>query len=280
MLEAYDLTKRYGDTRALDGFSLTIAAGEVCGLIGHNGAGKTTFVEVVTGLTRPDSGSVTVAGLPPAQARHLYGLAPQELALYLSVSVRQNLRAFGRLAGVHGTALRRAIDETAAALDLTEVLDKPVGLLSGGQQRRVQAATALLHRPRLLLLDEPTVGADPQTRMALLALVARAAGDGAAVCYTTHYLPELVELDATLAVCAAGRVIERGSQRDLLRDLPGHLELTYPDGRTESFVATDPAAELARRLADGARPSAVDIRPATLDDLYLSLAVTPCAARS
>jgi ABC-2 type transport system ATP-binding protein len=280
VLEAVDVTKTYGAVRALDGFSLTIAAGEVCGLIGHNGAGKTTFVEVVTGLTRPDSGTVTVAGLPPAKARHLYGLAPQEVALYFSVTVRQNLRLFGGLAGLRGPALRRAIDETAAALGLTEMLDKPVGLLSGGQRRRAQAATALLTRPSLLLLDEPTVGADPATRSDLLGLVTRAAADGAAVLYTTHYLPELVDLGATLAVCSAGRVVERGAQKELLRDLPGHLELSYPDGRVESVTAADPAAELARRLVAGDRPSAIDIRSATLDDLFNSLAVTSCAARS
>jgi ABC-2 type transport system ATP-binding protein len=274
MLRAVEVRKRYGPTTALDGFTLTIEAGEVCGLVGHNGAGKTTFVEIVTGLTRADSGTVTIGGLPPDKARHLYGLAPQEFALYASVSVRQNLRLFGALAGLRGGRLRQRIDETAQALDLTEVLDQPVGLLSGGQRRRSQAATALLHRPPLLLLDEPTVGADPQTRAALLRLVAGAAADGAAVCYTTHYLPELVDLGATLAVCAAGRVVRRGSQQELLRDLPGRLELSYPDGRVESVAAVDPAAELAQRVLDGARPSSVDIRPATLDDLYQRLAVT------
>ncbi len=274
MLTAVDLTKSYGDVRALDGFSLTIAAGEVCGLVGHNGAGKTTFVEVVTGLIRPDSGSVTVAGAPPRRARDQFGLAPQEVELYLSVSVRGNLRLFGGLAGLRGRSLRAAIDETSTALGLVDLLDRPVGLLSGGQRRRAQAATALLHRPPLLLLDEPTVGADPATRQALLALIRSRAEGGAAVCYTTHYLPELVELGASLAVCAAGRVVRRGSQSTLLAGLPGHLHLSYPDGREEHVVAADPATELAHRLLAGARPSAVDIRPSTLDDLYLALAVT------
>jgi ABC-2 type transport system ATP-binding protein len=138
----------------------------------------------------------------------------------------------------------------------------------------VQAATALVHRPPLQLLDEPTVGTDPATRRDLLALVADRAAQGAAVCYTTHYLPELADLGATLAVCSAGRVIERGSQAQLLAGLPGHLELSYPDGRSETITSTDPSAELAGRLAAGARPSAVDIRPPTLDDLYQVLAVT------
>ncbi|MEV6929277.1 ABC transporter ATP-binding protein [Dactylosporangium sp. NPDC051485] len=274
MLAAEGLVKRYGDRRALDGFSLSVAEGEICGLIGHNGAGKTTFVEVVTGLVRADAGAVTVDGVPPRQARDRIGLAPQELSLYLSASLRQNLRLFGGLAGLRGRALRTAIDDTATHLLLTDCLDRPVGLLSGGQRRRAQAATALLHRPRLLLLDEPTVGADPETRAALLDLIKRTAADGTAVLYTTHYLPELVELGASLALCAAGRVIARGDQERLLAGLPGHLDVTHADGRVEQITTPDPTAALARLLADGVRPSAVDIRPATLDDLYRSLAAT------
>jgi len=274
MLIAEDLVKRYADRRALAGFTLSIEPGEICGLIGHNGAGKTTFVEVVTGLIRPDAGTVTIGGLPPSRARHLVGVAPQELALYLSASVRQNLRLFGGLAGLGGRRLRDAIEQTAAHLQLTEVLDRPVGLLSGGQRRRAQAATALVHRPRLLLLDEPTVGADPETRAALLDLIKQIAAEGTAVCYTTHYLPELVDLGATLAICAAGRVIARGSQDELLAGLPGHLDVTHADGRAEQITVADPTAELARLLSGGARPTSVDIRPATLDDLYHTLAVS------
>jgi ABC-2 type transport system ATP-binding protein len=273
MLAAEELTKRFGAVRALNGFSLGIASGEVCGLVGHNGAGKTTFIDIVTGLTRPDGGTVTVAGRSPRQARHLLGVAPQEEALYLSASVRDNLRLFGGLAGLHGRGLRAAIEEVGLALGLVDQLDRPVGLLSGGQRRRVQAATALLHRPPVLLLDEPTVGADPTTRQALLALVRSRADEGAAVCYTTHYLPELADLGATLAVCVAGRVVERGSQARLLAGLPGHLHLSYRDGREEHVVTHDPTAELSRRLSADDPPSGMDIRPPTLDDLYESLAV-------
>jgi ABC-2 type transport system ATP-binding protein len=276
MLEAYGLVKHYGEVRALDGFDLAVAPGEICGLIGHNGAGKTTFVEVVTGLAAPDAGTVLLHGLRPAQARHLFGLAPQEMALYLSATVRQNLRLFGGLAGLRRSGLKKAIAETAEALHLTRVLDRPVGLLSGGQRRRTQAATALLHKPRLLLLDEPTVGADPETRQALLNLIKQIAATGTAVLYTTHYLPELVDLGASLALCAAGRVIARGSQEALLADLPGHLDITHADGRVEQITCSDPAAELAQRLSTGLRPSSVDIRTASLDDLYHSLS----AARS
>src|ERR1700733_6761521 len=203
-LVARELVKSYGRTRALDGFTLTAEPGEIVGLVGHNGAGKTTFVEVASGLIRADSGTVTVAGVDvarqPRPARAGLGVSPQETALYPSATVREHLRLFGALAGLRRAALRAAIAQTAEALQVTGELDKPVGLLSGGQRRRAQAATALVAPRPLLLLDEPTVGADPQTRQALLSVVAQRAAAGAAVLYTTHYLPELAELGATLAV--------------------------------------------------------------------------------
>ncbi|MEN3306699.1 MAG: type transport system ATP-binding protein [Micromonosporaceae bacterium] len=277
MLVATDLIKRYGSHVALDGFSLTVAAGEIVGLVGHNGAGKSTFVGIVAGLLRPDAGQVTVAGLAPRRARQRIGLAPQELALYQSATVRENLRLFAGLAGLCRAAARRAVAGTADELALTDLLDRPVALLSGGQQRRVQAATALVHTPDLLLLDEPTVGADPVTRRALLQAIARRAAAGAAICYTTHYLPELADLGATLAVAAGGRVIARGTQADLLARLPAEVRAGFGDG-TERVVRThEPARALAELLADlpqrHAGLRAVQISEPSLDDLYDALAV-------
>jgi ABC-2 type transport system ATP-binding protein len=275
VLVARDLVKRYGAQVALDGFDLTIAAGEIVGLVGHNGAGKSTFVGIVAGLTRPDAGEVTVGGQPPRRARRHIGLAPQELALYQTATVRENMRLFAGLAGL-GKAAGRAIADTAEELALTDLLDRPVAQLSGGQQRRVQAATALVHAPDLLLLDEPTVGADPVTRRSLLAAIARRAAAGAAICYTTHYLPELADLGATLAVAAGGRVIARGTQADLLARLPGEVRAEFGDG-TERVVRTrEPARALAELLSD--RPDraglrAVQINEPSLDDLYDALAV-------
>jgi ABC-2 type transport system ATP-binding protein len=294
MLAAHGLVKRYGGRRALDGFDLTVRAGEITGLIGHNGAGKTTFVEVVTGLVRPDAGRVTVGGVDvrrdPRAARRLLGVAPQEVALYVSATVRDNLRLFAALAGLRGRALRRAVDQVAEELQLTGVLGQRVGLLSGGQRRRTQAATALVGGAPLLLLDEPTAGADPDTRAALLAAVRARAARGAAVLYTTHYLPELADLGATLAVARAGRVIARGDQDTLIKGLPGELRLglTRPAGLTDlptglagrarfadgelRISSTDPPADLAALLAAGLAPDAVDVRRPDLDDLYRALA--------
>jgi ABC-2 type transport system ATP-binding protein len=219
VLEASGLVKAYGGQRALDGFALRVAAGEIAGLVGHNGAGKTTFAEVVAGLVRPDAGTVRVCGADalarPRAARKLVSVCPQETALYPAATVAEHLRLFGALAGLHGPALRRAVDDIAERMDLADVAAKPAGLLSGGQRKRTQAATALIAPRPLVLLDEPTVGADPATRARLLAVVADRAAAGAAIVYTTHYLPELAELGATVAVARAGRVIARGTLREL-----------------------------------------------------------------
>jgi ABC-2 type transport system ATP-binding protein len=305
MLRAEGLTKRYGDRRALDGFDLSVQPGEITGLVGHNGAGKTTFVEVVTGLVRPDAGRVTVAGIDarrrPRAARRLVGVAPQEQALYLSATARDNLSLFGALAGWRGAGLRRAVAEVAEELRLSDLLEQRVGLLSGGQRRRVQAATAMIGSPQLLLLDEPTAGADPDTRTALLAAVRARAEAGTAIVYTTHYLPELADLGATLAVVRAGRVIARGTQHSLISGLPGELRLRFDGGALDAGTAaaladhlalpaalagrsrkvgdelaiasTDPPADLAAVLAAGCSPTSVDVRKPDLDDLYRALAV-------
>ncbi|WP_406492329.1 ABC transporter ATP-binding protein [Streptomyces sp. NBC_00846] len=274
VLEVTGLTKRYGDVEALGGFTLSVAPGEIVGLVGHNGAGKTTFVEVVSGLIRADGGTVSVAGHDPHTARHLVGVSPQHLALYPSFTVREHLKLFGGLSGLRRGALSDAVDEVAADLRLTEFLDRPAGFLSGGQQRRAQAGTALIHRPALLLLDEPTAGADPETRQALLDTVRRRADDGAAVVYTTHYLAELTELDATLAVAKRGRVVARGTAAELLTGLPGEVRLTFEDGTEDRRSTDDPTGTLVGMLAGASRPVAsVDVRKPDLDDLYRSLAV-------
>lgn len=275
MLRAEGLRKRYGDQIALDGFDLTVEPGEITGLLGHNGAGKTTFVEVVTGLVRPDAGRVFAGGR--------IGYASQELALYPTLTVRENLRLFAALAGVRRQG---AIVELAEELCLADSLDRPTGVLSGGQRRRTQAATALAGDPPLILLDEPTAGADPETRTTLLAAVRARARSGAAVVYTTHYLPELVELDATLAVARAGRIVARGTREELTRGLPGELRVTFErpgelppllrqrarlvDGEVR-ISTLDATADLGALLAGGGRPASVDVRKPDLDDLYRSL---------
>jgi ABC-type multidrug transport system ATPase subunit len=277
MLVANGLVKFYGRHRALDGFDLAVGPGEIVGLIGHNGAGKTTFVEIVTGLVRPDAGRLRIGTYDALRsgraARRLVGVAPQETSLYGSVSVRENLRLLAGLAGLRGRQRDVAITQVLEELQLSALADRTVGVLSGGQRRRVQAATAMVGSPPLLLLDEPTAGADPETRSALLAAVRSRARAGAAVVYTTHYLPELVDLDATLALARAGRIIARGTQEELTRHLPGELRVSFADPTEPELriPTTDPGADLAALLASGPTPASVDVRRADLDDLYRSL---------
>ena len=283
MLVAEGLVKTYGGHRALDGFDLEAAAGEVVGLVGRNGAGKTTFVEVVTGLVKPERGRVCVAGSDalarPREARALLGVAPQELALYPSLTVREHLGLFGGLAGLRRAGLRHEVDALVEELALASVADRRAGLLSGGQRRRTQAACALIGGPPVLLLDEPTAGADPETRGALLRSVAARARAGAAVVYTTHYLAELDDLDATLAVVDAGRVVVRGRRAELLAHLPSRVRVEFAalpgagGGRPIEVVRScfDPASTLAELLASGGEPRAVDIERPTIEDLYISL---------
>ncbi|MEU4230601.1 ABC transporter ATP-binding protein [Nonomuraea sp. NPDC026600] len=264
MLKATGLVKRFHEVTALDGFCLDVAPGEIAGLVGHNGAGKTTFFEIASGLLSPEAGNIVIKGQ--------VGVAPQQLALYPGVTVRETLRFFGGLAGLRRTALKGAIDRIAEEMLLTGELDRRVSILSGGQQRRTQAATALVADPAVLLLDEPTVGADPETRAALLAAVRRRAKNGATVVYATHYLPELSDLGATIAVAKSGRVIARGTGEELLKGLPGEVRVTL-DGDEELAVTTaDPTAALAELLRGLDRPvRAIDIRQPSLDDLYKEL---------
>ncbi|MFF8788231.1 ATP-binding cassette domain-containing protein [Streptomyces sp. NPDC015125] len=220
-LTLHGITKRYGPVTALSEVDLDIAPGEIVGLLGHNGAGKTTLMSIVAGLLRPDTGYVRVLGRDPVrephEARRRLGLAPQELGLYMPLTVRQNLLFFAELAGLRGRAADRRIEEVAEPLGLTELLTRRASRLSGGQQRRVHTAMALVHRPPLLLLDEPTAGVDVQTREQLLEMVRTMAAEGTAVCYSTHYLPEVETLDGSVAVLNGGRMIARGTLKELVR---------------------------------------------------------------
>jgi ABC-2 type transport system ATP-binding protein len=198
-------------------------------------------------------------------------VAPQEISPYPAVTVRELLRLSGGLHGLRRTRLAAAIGEVTDALCLGGFLDQRIASLSGGQQRRAQAAVALLHRPPLLL-DEPTAGVDPQTRRALLAALRQRAADGAAIVYTTHYLPELTDLQATLAVARYGRVIARGTAEQLLSGLPGQVTVDLGDEMLR-VPATDTAAMLAQLLTTISKPlRGVSVTEPSLDDRYQAIA--------
>lgn len=244
MLQVRDLFKAYGQIRALSGVSLTVEPGHVLGLLGPNGAGKTTLVSIVAGLRQADAGAVTVGGIDvlkhPEQARPRIGLAPQELGIYPGLTVDHNLVFFAELAGYRGQGTRTAVHEAAQAVGLEDRLTVRAATLSGGQKRRLHSAMALMGRPGLLLLDEPTAGADVETRAQLLDLVSRRAADGAAVVYSTHYLPEIERLGADVAIIDGGYIRASGTLSELVA--------RYGSSRVDMTLSEPPPAHLVESL--------------------------------
>ncbi|MGE3141282.1 MAG: ABC transporter ATP-binding protein [Thermoleophilia bacterium] len=220
----------YGARVALDGIDLELPPGGLLALLGPNGAGKSTLVSLAAGLRGPDAGTVRVCGRDPRAdrgARRLVGLAAQEIGLYPSLTVLQNIRGVGELYGMSPRAARESAEALIAPFGLEGVAGRAAGTLSGGERRRAHAAAALVHRPRLALLDEPTAGADPRTRDAILHAVREMAADGVAVVYTTHYLPEVERLDAEVVVLEAGRAVAAGAHREIVAPHGGSLEAAY-----------------------------------------------------
>jgi ABC-2 type transport system ATP-binding protein len=294
VLAIRDLHKSYGDTVALAGVDLEVPAGTILGLLGPNGAGKTSLVSIVAGLRRPDAGTVHVCGIDvvraPQRARGLIGLAPQETGVYSPLSVRDNLRFFAGLAGMRRAEQRTRIDEIAGALGLGSLLDRRAANLSGGERRRLHTAIALLHRPRLVLLDEPTTGADVRTRTQILELVRRLADEGSAIVYSTHYLHEIEELGADVAFIDRGRIVTRGtiaaltarygvSALELIfsHDVPAcaRLDGAIVDGSSVRIPAADPAvaaADLLPRLGShAAELRSIEIVRPSLESVFLTV---------
>jgi ABC-2 type transport system ATP-binding protein len=224
MLEATDLWKSYGATAAVAGVSLEVRAGEIVGLLGPNGAGKSTTVSMLCGLTRPDRGRVTIGGSPVAgdgnPVKQRIGLVPQDISLYEDLAARGNLELFGALYGVTGALLEQRI---AAALELVGLTDRAKDkpeTFSGGMKRRLNLACALVHDPDVMLLDEPTVGVDPQSRNAIFANLESLRDRGKALVYTTHYMEEVERLCDRVVIIDHGRVIAAGTKEELRRLLP------------------------------------------------------------
>jgi len=294
-LYASGVRKSYGSIEVLKGVDLEIEPGEIAGLLGHNGAGKTTFVSCVAGLRRADAGTVLVNGVDalgePLKARRHLGIAPQDLGIYPTLTVRRNLELFAELAGLSRREIRANVEEIGEALSLTPKFDAAAGTLSGGQQRRLHTGMAIVYKPALLILDEPTVGADIRTRQEILDAVRKLADEGHAICYSTHYLPEIEQLGASVALLQGGEIIARGSIAELVSKFSKQaVELTFegpaPDiqvrgGETtlegsRLRIATDSAAETAAAVlgelgANAIRLRNVELVRPSLDAIYLTL---------
>jgi ABC-2 type transport system ATP-binding protein len=220
VLDARGLRKRYGELEAVKGVSFQIHEGETYGLLGPNGAGKTTTISMVCGLLARDAGEVLLDGDPidtgVVAAKAGIGYVPQELAIYPDLSARENLAFFGRLYGLGGPQLKTRIGEVLAIIGLTDRAGDRTGTYSGGMQRRLNIGIGLLHQPKLLLLDEPTVGVDPQSRNAILESVALLGQQGMAILYTTHYMEEAERLCHRIGIIDGGEIRAEGTQRALV----------------------------------------------------------------
>ncbi|HEU0100924.1 MAG TPA: ABC transporter ATP-binding protein [Mycobacteriales bacterium] len=240
------VVKAYGDVRAVDGLDLEVEAGTCLGLLGPNGAGKSTTMKLLTGQAIADAGTIEVLGLPvPAQskqARALMGVAPQADNLDEELTTRQVLEIFSRLYAVPRAERAAAVDRALELATLSDRAGSRVGALSGGMRRRLLIARALVHRPRLVLLDEPTVGLDPQVRSELWSLVARLRDEGVTVLMSTHYIEEAERLADSVAVMAAGRVVARGVPAELVAQHVGREAL-------EVLAPAATLAEVGRRAA-------------------------------
>ncbi|HZW26924.1 MAG TPA: ABC transporter ATP-binding protein [Trueperaceae bacterium] len=260
LLEVSHLSRSFGQHRAVKDVSFTIHEGETYGLLGPNGAGKTTTISMVSGVLRRDAGEVRLDGVPVStkdtRGRGAIGLVPQDLAIYPDLTARENLRFFGRLYGMAGAALGRRVDEVLELVGLTDRAGSLARTYSGGMKRRLNIAVGLLHRPKLLILDEPTVGVDPQSRNAILESVELLAGEGVAVLYTTHYMEEAERLCDRVGIIDEGEVKAEGTRRELV-DLVGGEDVV----RLEATGELGPAATALEGL-DGVRR--VDVQAGTL----------------
>ena len=290
-LDAQGIHKSYGTHEVLRGVDLLVEPGQILGLLGRNGAGKSTLITILCGLRRADSGTANICGHRPASAdaARLIGYAPQELGIYPDLSVAQNLAAFGELNGLGRRESASRAGEVMELLGLTEKRGQRASHLSGGQQRRLHAGMAIMHRPRLVFMDEPTVGADVEARSQILRAVRQLADDGAAVVYTSHYLAEFEELGSDIAILNEGRIVASGTLEEIVshharaevtlefdRPIPSINGWSADDRRLQLIGdEADPGSRIGEALAspalEGARLTDVRIMQASLHNAYLQI---------
>ena len=241
VLEVDGLVKKYGDFEAVKGIDFEVQEGEVFGLLGPNGAGKTQTISMLTGVIPPTAGTARIGGHDLHQdmqaVKKINGLVPQDLALYPTLSARANLEFFGRIYGLHGKKLKERVDDVLRIVSLTERADEAVENYSGGMKRRVNIAAGLLHEPRLLFLDEPTVGVDPQSRNHIFESVMRLNRErGMSIVYTSHYMEEVELLCNRVAIIDEGRIIAMDTIKNLIALLGGGIIHIGLEGMDDALV--------------------------------------------
>lgn len=221
MIQVDNLHKSFNSLHAVDGISFEVNQGELFGFLGPNGAGKTTTLSMISGLLKPDAGRVEIGGIDvwssPVQAKKMLGLVPQEISLYEELSARENLQFWGSLYDITRTELKKSIDELLERVGLADRAKEPVSKFSGGMKRRLNVAVGLVHRPKVVFFDEPTVGIDPQSRNNILDFIREIAQAGSTVIFTTHHLEEAESLCERLAIMDHGKMLATGSVEELAK---------------------------------------------------------------
>jgi ABC-2 type transport system ATP-binding protein len=302
VLECRGLRKSFGDRMAVDGVGFTIDRGETYGLLGPNGAGKTTTISMICGLLAREAGEVILEGRPldttTVDVKALVGYVPQEIAIYPDLTATENLRFFAKLYGIEGSELGARVSEALETVGLADRAGEKTAGFSGGMKRRLNIALGLLNRPRLLVLDEPTAGVDPQSRNAILESVARFSDQGMAVLYTTHYMEEAERLCDRVGIIDEGILKAEGTRRELvslvgehdrvrlgtrgdsssaiarLRSLPAVFEATASDGWIDLLVvdARSVLASLVQTTVDeGLEIGSVEVQEPNLEAVFLHL---------
>ena len=228
-IEVKNLKKSFGELQAVQGVEFAAEKGEILSLLGPNGAGKSTTISMLSGLLVPNDGDATIMGhsicAEPEAAKASLGVVPQEIALYPDLSARENLVFWGKMYGLRGAALKTRVDEVLDIIGLRERQKDAVGKFSGGMKRRVNIGAALLHKPQVVIMDEPTVGIDPQSRRHILDNVKELNRQGMTVLYTTHYMEEAAELSDHIAIMDSGKVIAYGTHDELIKLVNGQTRI-------------------------------------------------------
>ncbi len=296
MIKAENLKKHYGATVALDDVSFEVQKGQTFGLLGPNGAGKTTTIKLLCGLLRPDAGTVTLDGkTDPGQieVRLSLGVVPQSLALYEELSALENLRFFGKIYGLAGQKLKERVRNCLDIAGLTKRSKERVSKYSGGMKRRLNMVCSLLHDPPILLLDEPTVGVDPQSRNLIFETIEAMGKEGRTIIYTTHYMEEAQRLCDRVAIIDHGRILDMDSVENLItrHGGPSHIEAEFEEKLSDvnkikpfvdnkdiqfeetkiMFQTSRPMESLAKLNSSGVRFRSLKVQTADLEDVFLNL---------
>jgi ABC-2 type transport system ATP-binding protein len=296
MISVQNLYKRFGKVVALDNVSFEVSPGETFGLLGPNGAGKTTTINILCGLLRPDQGAVSLDGKTDPtvpEVRLALGVVPQTLALYEELSAQENLRFFGRIYGLSGRKLKERIRDCLEIVGLEQRSKERVSKYSGGMKRRLNMMCSLLHEPPLLLLDEPTVGVDPQSRNLIFETIEAWKQQGRTIIYTTHYMEEAQRLCDRVAILDHGKILDMDSVENLIdkHGGPSHIEAEFEEKLSEPdklrsfiedknvqfeetkirFKTSQPMESLAKLNRSGVRFQSLKVQTANLEDVFLNL---------